>query len=268
MFRRIIFASAGAVALLGGALAADFTNRPPPPVYLPLEPPVQWTGFYLGGNAGGTWSNSNNINTVSSTLFANFNVPVGQNGGFIGGGQIGYNYQFNANWVAGIEADIQGVAGTNDSRNFASVVGVLGNTVILTAKESRTLDYLGTVRGRLGFLITPTLLAYGMGGVAYGGVKGQTSISDLLTFTTGSFDTTRAGWTAGGGIEWMFPPHWSIKVEYLYYNLGSVTWSDGVLLTPPTLNVVGSSTRFSGNIVRAGLNYHFHWLPAPIVAKY
>jgi outer membrane immunogenic protein len=272
MFRRILVASVGAIALSGAALAADLTRPPPPVIYMPPAPPAFWTGFYLGGNAGGTWSSSNNINTVSSNGFANFNVPLPAPGGFIGGGQLGYNYQFNNSWVVGAEADIQGVAVSNDSTSIAS--GGFPNT-ILTATESRKLDYLGTVRGRLGFLITPTLLAYGTGGLAYGGVKGQTSITTFFppTFinfdsTSGTFNTTRAGWTAGGGAEWMFPPYWSIKVEYLYFSLGSGTWSDGVLLTSPTtLSVLQSSTRFSGNIVRAGLNYHFNWLPAPIVAN-
>jgi outer membrane immunogenic protein len=271
MFHRILVASAGAIALSGAALAADLTRPPPPVIYMPPAPPPLWTGFYLGGNAGGTWISSNNINTVSSTGFANFTGPAAQNGGFIGGGQLGYNYQFNYSWVVGAEADIQGVAGVTGSTSVASFVGVLGLTPgVAIATQSRQFDYLGTVRGRLGFLITPTLLAYGTGGLSYGGVKGQTSIFTVFptSLATGSFDTARVGWTAGGGVEWMFPPSWSIKVEYLYYSLGSVTWSDGVLLSPPaTLNVLQSSTRFNGNLVRAGLNYHFNWLPAPIVAN-
>jgi outer membrane immunogenic protein len=95
-------------------------------------------------------------------------------------------------------------------------------------------------------------------------------------FSFGSFNSTRVGWTAGGGVEWMFSPNWSLKAEYLYYNLGSVTYNLSPLihtLTIPPFTTVASafphsSTRFNGNIVRAGLNYHFNWAPPPIVAKY
>ena len=97
-------------------------------------------------------------------------------------------------------------------------------------------------------------------------------------FSTGSFSGTRVGWTAGGGLEWLFAPNWSVKAEYLYYDLGSVT--SNLTLTQINLLAVGgpapwgvagvrSTTRFNGNIVRAGLNYHFNlWGPGPVVARY
>jgi outer membrane immunogenic protein len=302
MIRRILLASAGALALSGAAFAADLPSRAPPPVYLP--PPPLWTGFYLGMNAGGTWSNSNNVNTTSANLFAfpgptggpnlasaitslaNFNAPTRNNAGFIGGGQIGYNYQFANSWVAGIEADFQGVAGSRGTTKTAATLGVPGfpNSVTEFASISRSLDYLGTVRGRVGYLVTPTLLIYGTGGLAYGGVNSSTGLIDTLAgpnavfpnpwFSFGKVSSTRIGWTAGGGVEWMFLPNWSAKAEYLYYDLGSATYSGGVLLTnaaansPFTINSVHSSTRFSGNVVRAGLNYHFNWGAPPVVARY
>jgi outer membrane immunogenic protein len=92
----------------------------------------------------------------------------------------------------------------------------------------------------------------------------------------GAYSDTRAGWTAGGGVEWMFAPNWSAKVEYLYYDLGSATYA----LTPLVNANCGSagacygsfaqsSVRFDGHIVRGGVNYHFNWGdPAPVVAKY
>ncbi len=147
-----------------------------------------------------------------------------------------------------------------------------------TASVSRSVDYIGTVRGRLGFLITPTFLIYGTGGLAYGGVTAHTNITQMVTndppvpftyFSSGSFSNTRVGWTAGGGGEWMFLPNWSLKVEYLYYDLGSASFG-----LSPLVNIGGpgsvvpggvfstafphSSTRFNGNIVRAGVNYHFN----------
>ena len=136
-------------------------------------------------------------------------------------------------------------------------------------------DWLGTVRARLGFLVTPNLLAYGTGGLAYGKVEGSTNIAQsdsgingVLTgaaASAGSFSETRADWTIGGGLEWMFLPHWTLKGEYLFYDLGSVSWGSPNLafnvpgFASPTFSAVniGSSTHFSGNIVRAGINYKF-----------
>jgi len=137
------------------------------------------------------------------------------------------------------------------------------------------MDYFGTVRGRLGWLAYPSLLVYGTGGLAYGGVKSsmtanQTNInfSPGIQFNpsaSGGISQTRTGWTAGGGFEWMLDPHWSTKVEYLYYDLGNVTYNtllvDGCPACgtfPFFTNSVQTTTRFNGNVVRVGLNYQFH----------
>ena len=299
MFRRTLLASVGAIALTGAALAADLR---PPPVYLPPPPIFTWTGLYAGINAGYTWSNNNNVDTVTTDVFGNpglgggsasgivsaalatASVPVNSRG-FIGGGQIGYNWQFANSFVAGIEADIQGVAASNGTTSVfsqAPIPGFPGISDDQTLSSSRRQDYLGTVRGRLGFTITPTLLVYGTGGLAYGQTNSSTSISQAFTNRTavppfssfGSISNSRVGWTAGGGIEWLFAPNWSVKAEYLYYDLGSVTYG----LSPlQSFNTAGTSfttgapvsrARFTGNIVRAGLNYHFILAPPPIVAKY
>jgi len=223
--------------------------------------------------------------SAAITAASNFVAPV-NNSGFIGGGQIGYNWQFGNSFLVGVEADIQGVAGSNSAANIGAAVGVPGfpNTVVQAATVRKSLDYLGTVRGRLGFLFTPTLLVYGTGGLAYGGVTGNTAIAQFLVppaavtpawFGAGAYSNTRVGWTAGGGLEWMFAPNWSAKVEYLYYDLGNVNYAVSPLVTgaaaatPFTINAVQSRTRYDGHIVRAGLNYHFNWgAPAPVYAKY
>jgi outer membrane immunogenic protein len=308
MLRRTLLASVGAIALTGSAaFAADLPSRAPPPVYLPPPPIFTWTGLYVGINAGGTWSNNNTVDVDTVNVFSigglNGDIPgevatLGtgdpqvSNSGFIGGGQIGYNWQFANSWVVGIEADIQGIAGGSRTGSVAQsgfVPGSVGgacpggticaSSVITASKDSH---WLGTVRGRLGFTITPTLLVYGTGGLAYGEVSSRTSITEQLAFidtpnpfgTFGNLSTTRVGWTAGGGLEWLFAPNWSLKVEYLYYDLGSVTYAlapiqqfgvFGTLLE--TTSASRSTTRFNDNIVRAGLNYHFTF-PAPIVAKY
>ncbi|MEF3365862.1 outer membrane beta-barrel protein [Methylocystis sp. 9N] len=298
--RKPIFAAMALALMAGTAVAADLPHYkaplPPPP-----PPPPLWTGFYVGLNAGYTWSNSSNISTVAfpvfnasglggavpgsfASAFAATSLIPARSDGFIGGGQIGYNWQFYNSFVAGVEADIQGIAASSNRGATSGAFPVSGFapiTAVSFNQASASLDYLGTVRGRLGWLFTPTLLAYGTGGLAYGGVQTNTNIVQAFAnqtavpgfFGATSFSDTRVGWTAGGGLEWMFWPSWSAKVEYLYYDLGSVTQN----FTLPSVNNAGTlfffnagqaRTRFNGNIVRAGLNYHFNWGAPPVVAKY
>lgn len=312
MKKTALTAAVMALALsTGSSLAADLPSykAPPPP---PLSPPPAWTGFYVGLNAGGTWNDNNSVSVASVPVFANpalsafgiaeFNnitlggngiVPSSGGGGFIGGGQIGYNYQFN-NFVVGIEADIQGIAGGGSASSVVSVlptgfvIGGAGINSISAIAATKALDYLGTVRGRLGYLVTPSLLVFGSGGLSYGGISSSVAIfqhADVPqvdngpTFSNGAFSDTRVGWTAGGGVEWLFWPNWSAKVEYLYYDLGNVTYSAGArlaTLAPPLApipvwaHVSQAQTRFNGHIVRVGLNYHFNLfaMPAPIAAAF
>jgi outer membrane immunogenic protein len=305
--KKIALSLAALAVTAGSALAADLPSRKGPPVLPPPPPPPLWTGFYVGLNAGGGWANSSTITTTAAPIFNNPGLGCGNanecvvaaaasangvvnssnGGGFIGGGQVGYNWQFYNSFVVGVEADIQGIAG-GSSRNSTLGGAVVpnfgvGNVYTTGTAASRSIDYFGTVRGRLGWLATPTLLVYGTGGLAYGGVNLNYAQISALTppgFTTNpffagaAFSDTRTGWTAGGGVEWMFWPNWSAKVEYLYYDLGRVSVNSAAL----QVNAVGTpfigygsqaSTHFNGNVVRAGLNYHFNWgAPAPVVAKY
>jgi outer membrane immunogenic protein len=269
---------------------------PPPPVAVP-----GWTGWYVGVNAGYGW-NSDSINVVGAPLFANPLALAGtapalaaavasttgsfpeHSKGFIGGGQIGYNKQFNQ-FVVGLEADIQGASIRGNSTVAGPTVGIVGfagNSAQTTLSLSNKLNYLGTLRGDLGVTVTPTVLFYGTGGLAYGGVNSNTTVAQALvgpgTATvnvpygmSAGFSGTRVGWTAGAGLAWMLPAtNWSAKVEYLYYDLGSVNYGGTMsnIVGPPGGGVptgatfytvgVGSSTRFNGNIVRVGLNYKFN----------
>ncbi len=293
-----LYCAALATALTAGtAFAADLPSRKGAPMAPPPPPPL-WTGFYVGLNAGGTFGGSNSYSTTAYPLAVSADPArallsaeaaataagvfgAGNNGGFIGGGQIGYNWQFYTNFVIGVEADIQGVASNTGSINTFGVVpssfatrGV--DSISTFGNDSSRLDYLGTVRGRVGWLFTPTLMIYGTGGLAYGGVTTNSSLVTAHSLPSGSaatsaFADTRVGWTAGGGVEWMFWPNWSAKVEYLYYDLGTITSS--AVSVEPTGPLWGytaqTQKRFDGNLVRAGLNYHFNWgAPAPVVAKY
>jgi outer membrane immunogenic protein len=307
--RKVLLGSTASAALLLAVpvMAADMAVKAPPPVY------YNWTGFYVGVNAGGTWDASNdfNVTTVPVTAFAGnaagiliahgipaaqsatANLGSGNGGRFIGGGQIGYNWQFNSA-VAGIEADIQGVTSRDRSFSATNVALVCcgsaaaGTPDVTTFAASKALDYLGTVRGRLGVLPDPRLLAYVTGGLAYGGVSGSAGFTTVNVFypaiglspiwgTAGSFSSTRAGWTVGAGLEWLLGPNWSVKAEYLYYDLGSVIFAlgtSGSIVIPPGVpvgaqwftNASTATTRYNGNIVRFGLNYRFGY--APVVAKY
>ncbi len=287
--RTSFFPTTLALALSAGyAFAADLPSIKSPPVYVP--PPL-WTGFYVGVNAGGAWSVNNSVDTISTPLFpvglnplvppglaalATASVPVGSSGGFIGGGQIGYNWQFSNSFVAGVEADIQGIARSGGAGTAAASAFVLAPLISSALSSTKTVDYLGTVRGRIGFLPTPTLLAYGSGGLAYGGVDSSTSLfqagnNGFVGFANGGFSDTRVGWTAGAGLEWLFWPNWSAKIDYLYYDIGAVTYSSlavSPFFATPAYGAPQSTTRFNGHIVRAGLNYHFDWAAAPVVAKY
>ena len=281
--KRVLLAGAIAILTSGAAIAADLPSRKEPPAYIPPPPLLTWAGFYVGLNAGYTWGESDHVNVGSFpvlgppagilALGATGVAPV-KNDGFIGGGQVGYNWQFGERFVAGLEADIQGVANSGGAGNAASlVVAIPGVPVVTDIAATKSLDYLGTVRGRLGYLVTPTLLAYGTGGLAYGGVGASTAISQLGAngfsgFGASSFADTRVGWAAGGGLEWMFSPNWSAKAEYQYYDLGGVSHSSPLIAPPAVVYAVSqSATRFDGHVVRAGVNYHFNWA-APIVSKY
>ncbi|WP_201281621.1 outer membrane protein [Methylosinus sp. Ce-a6] len=281
MKKSLLAASALALAVsAGSAFAADLPSKKAPLLPPPPPPPALWTGFYVGLNAGYTWSDSNAV-TVGSGSFAPFNPIVGIAGsgvlapnsdGFIGGGQIGYNYQFANSFVAGLEADIQGVAGSNNTASSFAAFGPLASSI----SASKSIDYLGTVRGRVGYLITPSLLVYGTGGLAYGQANLSSSIfqtvGGLVGTSSSAFSDTRVGWTAGGGVEWLFLPKWSAKVEYLYYDLGTVSTSSVISFTgiPVPVAATASTTRFNGHVVRAGVNYHFNLFSpaAPVVAKY
>ena len=266
--------------------------KAPPPALL------TWTGGYVGVNAG-YLDSVGRTNTDAPFSFADSrgagdagnlaNTATNQfnhgPNGFIGGVQAGYNYQFSPSFVAGLEADIQGTTLRRDYSAISTAsagTGPFASTWTTTTAVSNRLDYLGTVRARVGVTPAPNVLLYSTGGLAYGGVRSSTQINFANNgnadpgATAGSFSGTRFGWSAGGGIEWMFAPNWTAKLEYLYYDLGSVSYPTGGYatdLTPTTFAGFGvvslapnTTTRFEGNIARVGLNYKFGGGPA--VAKY
>ena len=241
-----------------------------------------WTGWYAGLNAGYSWSN-NSITTTATdgagtgfgitpqstalTAASNYNIPTSRQG-FIGGGQVGYNYQMGT-FLAGLETDIQGISSRNNGGNAFNSVPFGGARQNVSATSSMRINYLGTLRGRLGIIVQPSTVVYATGGLAYGGVSAQTqetavanNVPDPPAFGAGSISTTRVGYTIGGGAEMFLNAKWSIKAEYIYYDLGSASYSLSPLVqadlgTPVTNTNATSSTRFNGSIARAGVNYHF-----------
>ena len=303
------FAAALLLATSGSALAADLATKKAPPAPLPTP---MWKGFYVGLNAGGIWSNSGSSNVTTYPVLGdlasnpantsyysslNGSLNIGSTNGFIGGGQLGYNWQpgyLNNNLVFGFEADIQGVISTGrTTRTFSNIAPVgNGGRVLNSMNANGNMDFFGTVRGRLGYLVMPNLLVYGTGGLAYGNVSysvnlaqyglNSTGVLNQLAVGSNYYSNVQVGWTAGGGAEWMFMPNWSAKVEYLYYDLGGnslqVTTTGGRVGTgagsPISAAGAGQYTNSTisghptGNLVRAGVNYHMNLSPSAIVAKY
>ncbi|WP_424360583.1 outer membrane protein [Methylocystis parvus] len=270
MRKSLLAGAAGAALFAGPALAADLPLRqgaylPPPP-----PPPALWTGFFAGVNIGGGWT----ANTLNYANIAPYTDPVagglwllpgssnggGNAGGVVGGGQIGYDWQFRDSIVVGAEADIQGStmqSGGNASWAVYPSPVTPGGILAPLAPSGNigiALNWFGTVRGRAGFLVAPTFLVYGTAGFAYGQVQGQYT----------GYSNVRVGWTAGGGVEWLVRPGWSVKGEYLFMDLdsggttGSFGWNWGYHRHPQI------------NIFRLGVNYRFNTGGGgePIMAAY
>ena len=255
--RRFQCAMLAAVAVIGfGSLAsaADMPVKSPMYTKAPVMAPLyNWTGFYVGSNAGYSWGSQDNSLVTSTGVTVQSNSD--HLNGFVGGGQIGYNWQVNQ-WVFGLEADFQGSGQKADGSLLLPGSG-FNILVIPTTSIAYTdkLDWFGTVRGRVGYAMGDrgTWLPYLTGGWAYGhgSVSGTTTFGATATSFSGSQDYS--GWTVGGGVEWAFADHWSAKVEYLYIDFGN-----GPTLAANatgTLNIVSGT--MTDNIVRAGVNYKF-----------
>jgi outer membrane immunogenic protein len=250
------------------ASAADMPLKAPPP---PPAPVYSWTGCYLGGNVGGIWERDTTSVVVTqdnagqeAAAIAGGAIPVHfsyNRSSWIGGGQIGCNYQVT-NWVLGIETDLDGThlnggrtINTNAPPFFAN-----------TSSVSQNMDWIGTTRGRLGIVTANNVLFYGTAGAAYGKVDYAYSRNNVVGGGAISYavtdSSTQVGWTAGGGIEIAFG-QWSVKGEYLYYNLGNHTVSNACTLASGAPCFVAPNATYAttfqdkGSIARIGLNYHF-----------
>jgi outer membrane immunogenic protein len=218
-----------------------------------------WTGLYVGAHVGYGW----NVGDVhfealpsETDFFALKTTTLEPDaGGIFGGGQIGYNYQMQK-FVFGAETDFSGA--DFDATTHRTPITELDGTStdgILTAHEKT--DWFGTARLRVGYTPMCRLLFYGTGGLAYGHTK-YFANTDFLNgvFYRASADDTGVGWTAGGGAEYALSRHWSIKAEYLYYDLGDDHFR-GLDSTGGTHFSVDYDGQARAHTVNFGVNFRF-----------
>ena len=234
------------------ANAADMAARPlykaPPP---PPAPVFSWTGCYVGGNLGGGSTHKHFEFAADGQLFDEGTLDQG---GFVGGGQLGCDYQFGSNFVVGVQGMFDGTT-IKGTETFFSGIDQFNEQYAVK------LHWFTTLTGRVGFLATPSLLLYGKGGAAWVNERIDYVPGAEVVASTGN--TTRSGWVAGAGVEWMFAPQWSAFVEYNHMGFGTKDMN---------LNFVvdGSfdfteSVKQSVDMVVVGVNWRFN-LTTPGVA--
>jgi outer membrane immunogenic protein len=235
-------AALGTLAITGLASAADMPLKAPPP------PPPQvfsWTGFYFGGHVGGAWD-SDQWQFLPANTFTHNHADS-----MFGGFQGGYNYQISR-FVVGVEGDVSAtdLVGTDPCPNRFFTC-------------SHNMEWLASLRGRVGMLATDQALFYVTGGAGFSDIHHSASPPGVAPFAfSGNFSDTRIGPTLGGGLEYAFTTNWSVKFEYLHY------WFDSSTAPPGTLSGA-NSTKLTNYVDTAqiGLNYKFS-IGGPVVAKY
>jgi outer membrane immunogenic protein len=250
----VVSAGAAIIAMLevGAASAADLASRryTKAPVY--AAPLTSWTGCYVGGNIGGGWDHFNAGEVAFAGVPTRF-VDFGGNNGssVVGGGQIGCDYQFASNWVVGIQG--QGDFGTiNSSNAVAAFPGIIAQFQVKNIE---------TLTERVGYTITPAILAYVKGGAASANASGAAIIPGGLVGESANF--TMTGYTVGGSLEWMFAPGWSVFGEYNYMDFGTKnvnfasTGLGGGLFGPAGTLADTTVIKLTTQTAIVGVNYKF-----------
>lgn len=236
--KNFLLGTVALVALGAPAFAADMAPRTytKAPAYV-AAPIYNWTGFYFGGNIGGAFGGNNGFAGVNNN---------NNDGKFMGGLQGGYNYQFAQTWVFGVEGQYDWLSNSSNNVVFNGLPAYVYNS---------NLKGLGSVTGRLGYTWGPSLL-YVKGGYAFSD-RNRSVTGPTVVGVNGNTD----GYTVGAGLEYMFTQNWSGNIEYQYYNFGKTTFANAPLAA------FGSATS-DQHTVKAGLNYHFNFGGAPLLAKY
>ncbi|MGB7176658.1 MAG: outer membrane beta-barrel protein [Xanthobacteraceae bacterium] len=254
--RKSLFCSAAALSVLLGlslsARAADLPMAPPsPPPQAPCAcRPFSWTGFYLGGNLGAGWNHGNISDSAGLFSWGADNSTT-----FVGGGQVGANYQIS-NIVLGIEGDFDWFANNNNSGGGTAIAGgAAGGSFVQGSNNGR---WLTTVTGRAG-LAADRLLFYVKGGGAWVGSNNLT-LTNLPAGGSVSIgnSNTNTGWTAGAGIEWAFANNWTAKFEYDYVGLSDKSLTVTLPTAPPVADTFSTNNR-NVQMVTVGVNYLFNW---------
>ena len=265
---RTITVGLGAMALAGTTVAsfgADLGVPPAPAAPAPVL--YSWSGFYIGGNVGGKWDDfrgnaiiapvagvtPGGVLAFGNNLFGSNNSSTS----FVGGGQIGYNWQVGW-WVLGLEGDIDG---TSLQRTFVAPATVAlpfvpGDTITLKN------DWQASIRARVGYA-WDRVLFYGTGGVAFANIQAGVNFTPFAglpgLIATGNSKTV-VGVTVGGGIEYGFWDNWSLAGEYRFSAFENENFAQGNLpITAVALAPLTSSARLSTNEVTARINYRFNW---------
>ena len=249
------------------AFAADMAVKAPPPAPV-LAPAPSWTGFYIGGDLGGAWSN----NTATFFPFpspAEFGVNVisAKNSGssVFGGVYAGYNWQFAPAWVAGLEGDW---SWTHAGGSFTQPWTMISKGAPISGSftsMSSNLKWVASIRGRFGYLVTPTLMAYATGGAAWARIDYAANDSNGVDdpaatdayATSASASPTQDGFVVGGGLEWAATEHWLLRAEYLYYRFGNAPNLLGLFPISRGFPSGYSWSATNVNVVRGGVSYKF-----------
>jgi outer membrane immunogenic protein len=225
--KRILGLSVPALLVICSSVtfAADMAVRAP----IMMAPPVyNWTGFYVGGNIGGAWETGTITDSLVGASLSN------TRSGFIGGGQVGYNWQIWPQFMLGVEWMFDGT-------------DISSNTTGALLSASERVDWMSSVAARFGYAANNWLF-YGKAGGGW--VRDSATLTALGTGVSVNASDTHSGWVVGAGIEYGFLPNWTVRVEYDHFGLSDVSRTGPFFGDTVTL-----SRRF--DLLTAGLNYRF-----------
>jgi len=250
MFKPLISLMAALAAMpVAVASAADMSVKAPPAA--PVAPIYNWNGFYAGIQAGGGWATAQTTNvTATTSVPAGFVDSTANFSGVLGGFYYGYNYQFNNQWLVGIDGDFDWADLTGTSTDIGPLNGHL-----LT--HNHDMEWLTTVTGRLGYTVNNWLF-FAKGGWAWARFDGTTTnFLGTTYFGIGTEATTRDGWTVGAGLEYGVTEHVSLKLEYDYVGFQTANFTSTDISATNVVTNPSKSTSSSLNIVKGGVGVRF-----------
>ena len=262
---KLAYLGFAAVVLVAPARAADMPVKAPPVVL-----PFNWNGFYIGGHFGGGQLNDTVtfVGALNSTSFPAGTVAKETAGGLLAGVQAGYNWQLPSNWVLGVEGDYS-FADFSTAPQANAIVSAVDPDVI-SHPDPRVRD-LATITGRFGYAFDK-FLVFGKAGWGWARTTDNAVTTDTgVPILNQTLSATRSGWTAGAGVEFGFWQNWSAKFEGDYMGFGKRTLASHVISGDaeiPTGSILLRDHDTNIWVIKGGINYHFNWGAAPLVANY